>query len=158
MRRRTGAVLGGVLLAGAAALSAPGGAPPASASCAGPTLAVEDAPGSRGAVPEVEAGGTLVVDGSYFVDGCDDTGSQAGGCSAPEVTERPLTDVTLTLSRADRVVDLGARDAGTAAEQQLGDVRWEATLPTDLAPGRAVLATDAVEGGRLVVRVVTPPG
>lgn len=155
---RARAALGGVLVGGAVLLSAPSGSSPAVASCAGPVLAVDGTTGATGVAAEVEAGGSLVVLGSYFVDGCDDTGGRAGGCSAPEVTERPLEDVTLTLRRGGQVVDLGSADAGTAADQQLGEVRWEATLPADLAPGRAVLTTDAAEGGRLPVRVVAPGG
>lgn len=153
---RARATLAGVLLAGAVLLSAPGGAAPAAASCVGP-----DAVGRRRARcarnPARGRGGRHRGRPRQLLRGrCDDTGGQAGGCSAPEVTERPQEDIGLTLRRADRVLDLGSEDAGIVTEQQLGEVRWEATLPTDLAPGRAVLTTDAAAGGRLVVRVVAP--
>jgi len=136
-----------VLTVGLALLSWPSSVP-ASASCAGPEILV-----GGGLRPELPVGGGLKVEGRYFTDGCDDYQQQdVGGCSSPPpITMRPFEDVTLQVRQGDRVVDLATTDAGTAAEQQLGEVTWEVVLPADLQPGRAVLVTD--QGGRLEVRV-----
>jgi hypothetical protein len=89
----------------------------------------------------------VTVDGSRFVDGCDDTGGTTVlGCSSDGETETPMRDVTLTLEQGQRQWDLGTQDARGEPEEQRGEITWQVTIPEDVGPGRATLtAGDATE-------------
>ena len=109
----------------------------ASGSCAGP--AIETA----GAATPLGEGGPLVVRGSGFLDGCDDSrGTSTGlGCSAPR--REPVTPqraVHLELRQGDQRFDLGTADAATD-----GSVVWRVTLPERLDTGPATLVADDAE-------------
>lgn len=117
----------------------------ASGSCAGPDLQVR----GGGAEPaNVRVDMAVTVDGSRFVDGCDDTGSGTGfGCSSSDAeTETPMKDVTLTLRQGQRQWDLGTQDARAEPEEHRGEITWKVTIPGDVGPGSATLtAGDATE-------------
>jgi hypothetical protein len=147
MRRRTRKV---ALFAAAfivAAMPSPYDA--TSASCVGPTL---DIGGQHR--PTVTPGQRLTVTGSYFVDGCNDTGSVVGtGCSAHEQAREPvraLQEVTLSIRQHGHSWALGTTDADTTTKN-LGDVTWVVTLPVELEPGRATLVTDRSSPLRIAV-------
>ncbi|SDD84270.1 hypothetical protein SAMN05421872_111170 [Nocardioides lianchengensis] len=128
---------------------APYPSPPAVASCAAPYL---DLP----AEPTLTRGADSTVEGRAFVDGCRDTMSCSGlpGCESCESDgppERPLRDVRLELVQGDRTWPLGTADAGTAADDRLGQVTWTFTLPADVRPGPAVLQVDGEEQAEVVV-------
>jgi hypothetical protein len=147
MRRR-----GSIRTRGAAALFvltalslAPVGS--ASGSCAGPDLQV------RGGGPEpatVRVDMVVIVDGTRFVDGCDDTGggNTGFGCSSSDdrETETAMEEVTLTLRQGQRQWDLGTQDAVAEPEEHRGEISWKVTIPDDVGPGPATLtAGDATE-------------
>ena len=117
----------------------------ASGSCAGPDLQVRGG-GAEPATVRVDM--DVTVDGSGFVDGCDDTGSSTVfGCSSSDgETETPQEDVTLTLEQGGRQWDLGTRDARAEPDGQRGEITWKVTIPHDVGPGPATLtAGDATE-------------
>ena len=128
----------------AAVLTGPGAlVPSATASCAGPLLAL--APGATPA-----PGRSLTVAGTGFADGCQDTGSDTGwGCSAPAEPVTPLEDVRLELVQGGRTRLLGTADAGPAGRDRYAEVRWRVRLPDTLRPGPATL-----RAGDAVLRVV----
>lgn len=110
---------------------------PAVASCAGPHLD----PQPRA----VALGARLAVTGGGFADGCDDSGSvrSVPGCRDQQVRDspaRPAEDVPLVLLQAGRSWKLGTADAAVDST-----VRWEIRLPTDVAPGPAVLGASSAE-------------
>lgn len=121
---------------------------PAAASCVGPYL-----DGVDGDV--VEARATMTVEGRAFVDGCRDTMSCTGflGCSSCEWNDpppTPMTDVELRLEQGGRSWSLGTADA-RSADDEVGWVTWQVTLPDDVRRGRARLVTDA--GATATIRV-----
>ena len=127
---------------------------PAVASCAGPTLEVEDAP----AVPVVvRRGEQVTVTGRGFVDGCDDTGGgSAFGCSGDDEREieSPLADIELVLLQGQPTMtqtSLGVADAGSAEDGELGQVTWTFTVPEQQPLGPAVLKTEGSEPLRIRV-------
>ena len=134
-----------------AAWPVPGG--PAAADCAGPSLSLAGADGAAGSLPVVTLEGPTEVVGRGFVDGCDDTGGgSVWGCGSGEgEVETPLSDVELVVRQGGRTWELGTADAGTAADGRLGQVAWQAQLPSGLEPGRAVLV--AGHDARLPVRL-----
>lgn len=122
---------------------------PAVASCAAPYL---DLP----AEPTFTRGAGSTVEGRAFVDGCRDTMSCSGvpGCESCEHAappERPLRDLRLELVQGGRSWLLGTADAGSAADDRLGQVTWTFVLPTDVRPGPAVLQVDGEEQAEVVV-------
>lgn len=120
----------------------------ANASCAAPSLFV-----GEDDVPVLRSGSTVRVQGSHFVDGgCDDQGGGSLGCSAPDEEEPtvPMTDVGLVIRQDGQEWELGTASAGTAADNRLGQIAWEVTLPRQLRGGDAVLVTEA---GRLEIVV-----
>ena len=132
--RRSRLLLLAVLLLGVAA---PLGS--AHGSCAGPQLSVGR---ETGRAPTLRAGLPVEVQGRYFVEGCDDTGSSSVlGCSAPEESEEvPMTEIRLTLVQGDKRWELGVTDAGTGEESaDRGHTRWSARVPADARSGPAVL-------------------
>ena len=101
--------------------------------------------------PAVERGEAVTVEGLHFVDGCNDDGVMVTyGCRShqqpPEPVE-PMTDVTLFIRQDGRTWTLGSANADAN-----GRVTWAATLPSQLAPGRAVLLSGPAERLRVVVR------
>ncbi|MEI5674245.1 MULTISPECIES: hypothetical protein [unclassified Nocardioides] len=56
-------------------------------------------------------------------------------CAYDGPPERPLRDVRLELVQGDRTWLLGTADAGTAADDRLGQVTWTFCRPT-CGPGR----------------------
>lgn len=127
-----------------AAAVAPWPAWNASAGCAAPSLEVVGTDDLR---PTLTRGATVTVSGRSFVDGCNDTGgSSTFGCTSEE--EEPVLpheDISLTITQGDRRWELGTEDAGTADDNQLGQVTWTVTIPADLEPGRALLQADPSE-------------
>ncbi|HET6165621.1 MAG TPA: hypothetical protein VFE07_02230 [Marmoricola sp.] len=146
MRRRLS-----VLVIAIAAITVPGPQEAASASCVGPMLHVGDA--HR---PVVVRGARMIVEGKFFMDGCDDVVAvETTGCTAH--TEQrdpasPMKDVTLSIRQAGHVWTLGTADAGTAKNDSLGQVTWAVVLPTALKAGRATLVADQAQGLTVVVR------
>lgn len=132
-RRRRGAALA-LIGVGVACLPMGG----ATASCAEASLDV----GSGATPARVSAGSEISVDGRGFVNGCDDGGSQSVlGCSTSEgEQETPLSDVTLVIRQDGREFKLGTEDAGLAEDNEMGQISWEATLPSGVRPGPAVLS------------------
>jgi hypothetical protein len=128
-----------VLAAACVAVATPSQYDSASASCAGPALAVGDQ-----VHPLVSPGQRVIVTGHYFVDGCNDTRSVevSPGCAASEQREpvAPLDDIALSIRQHGRAWRLGIADA-TGAGDASGRVTWVVRLPTDLEPGRAALVT-----------------
>ncbi len=112
----------------------------ASASCAGPSLeGVEQL--------VLERGGTASVEGRFFVDGCRDTMSCTGvlgcqRCRYDEPPEQPQQDIRLELRQRGHSWTLATADAGTAAEQRLGQVTWTFAVPDGVQPGRARLVPE----------------
>lgn len=98
-------------------------APPAGASCAGPTLTVQASP---------DAVGRLIVRGEAFGDDCHDTGSAPDGEGA---LGRPLTGIEVVILQGDaeHVVARGAADDDYTFEVTV-------TIPAELAPGEASVA------------------
>jgi hypothetical protein len=130
-----------LLVLTAAAVMPIGGA---NGSCAGPQLRV--GMGGEGP-PTVRIGSIVTVQGEHFVHGCNDTGGGSVlGCSTDEgEIEAPMEDVTLTIRQGRQKWDLGTRDAGAAADNKLGQVAWEVTIPESLRPGPAILVADGVK-------------
>jgi hypothetical protein len=125
----------------------PSGRQAATASCATPYITnTEHLVLHRGSIVEVE--------GAAFANGCQDNGScsDALGCTrcdyGPEPT--PMVEITLTLQQNGRSLPLGAADA-RAAQNDLGEVRWDAEIPTDLKIGWATLVPE--HGQSVMVRV-----
>ncbi len=118
--------------------------------CAGPQLGVP-ADGERR--PVLTVGSAVTVRGVHFMEGCNDTGGDAGvGCSGPEPEiQTPLRDVALILEQGNRKWDLGERDAGTEAHDDFGRIEWRVIIPRDVLPGRATLVADG--GARQPIRV-----
>lgn len=103
--------------------------------------------------PVVERGTRLVVEGDFFLDGCDDAVgvSDGTGCSGPQVhreTVAPLKHITLAIRQSGRVWQLATADAATEA----GSVTWTVTIPRALKPGPAVLVANPAQRLRVVVR------
>lgn len=120
---------------------------PAHASCAGPSLQL--------ARPVLHRGTSATVEGENFVDGCSDSGSCttigcASHCDDPE-PETPLDDVELRVVQHGRSWRVGVADAGTAGDDRLGRVSWRFVVPRGLAPGPAMLRTEA--SGPIRVRI-----
>lgn len=90
---------------------------------------------------------SVTIEGRAFVDGCDDQPDQpAWGCSASreeEEEEVPSTDVALIVRQGTRHWDLGSEGAGLAADNELGQITWEVTLPHQLRRGPAVFIADS---------------
>lgn len=124
----------------------------ASAGCVAPYLRVDDAGEGR---PIVFRGASVTVEGRAFVEGCDDTDGSSGflGCSShDEEPVLPHEDVLLRITQGDRRWDLGRADAGSADDNQLGQISWTITVPGDLKPGRALLEADASDSLPILVR------
>ncbi len=126
-------VLGAVLTGGAVAPYYP--QPTAVASCVGPSLIdVEHL--------TLERGTSVTVEGSPFVDGCNDTGSCSVGCGGrcddPEPVE-PQEDIHLELVQGGRAWPLGNVDADDD-----GRASWTFVVPEDADLGRARLVADGV--------------
>jgi hypothetical protein len=124
--------------------------PPASASCAAPYLQVDRK-------EELNRGEQVVIEGRAFVHGCRDSMgcTEVLGCTSceyEEPPERPMQDVWLELVQGDRRWNLGAVDAGTAADNRLGWVTWRFEVPPAAKPGPARLVTDDGEPARVRVR------
>ena len=118
------------------------------ASCAAPSLVVA---GTQGR-PVIDQAMDLTVDGRAFVRGCDDTGAvtvNAFGCESSEQRERttPMRNVRLLLQQDDKRWVLGAEDAGSAADGQLGNITWRVRVPADVEAGPAVLVADVPPRG-----------
>lgn len=135
-----------LLAAVVAATLLPVGQRSASASCAAPTLAVDDVVLRRGA--------TVRIDGVGFVDGCQDTGSctVTFGCTRcdHEPVPEPSRDVALRLRGEGRTWLLGVADARSGPDDH-GAVTWVVEVPRQVAAGRAVLRPEL--GESVVVRV-----
>ncbi|GAA4367588.1 hypothetical protein GCM10023146_12190 [Nocardioides caricicola] len=134
---------------------------PAAASCAGPTLAIEGHDDGR-RIPLVP-GEEVTVTGRGFSTGCDDTGSQSvtPSCSGDDVGEEgksePMSDIELVVLQGKQTpeqISLAVADAGSAEDNELGQVTWTFVVPSTLSPGPAVLET--VESEPLRVRIVRP--
>ncbi len=71
----------------------------------------------------------------------------AWGCSTPDEgeTSAPMQDVTLVIRQGSRDWELASEDAGTAADNKLGHISWDVTMPAGLEPGRAVLVADSAQ-------------
>lgn len=133
---------------------------PAAASCAAPSLSVEghDTDQRVRLVPGEE----VTVTGRGFVEGCDDTGGSSAsplGCSGDdhEEIETPLTDIELVALQGQptmKETSLATADAGTAEDDDLGQITWTFVVPRTLSPGPAVLKTVGSEP--LPVRIVSP--
>jgi hypothetical protein len=120
--------------------------PPASASCAAPSL---DAPQRL----VLQRASTTTVEGRAFVDGCQDSMSCSAvpGCSHCEYDDpapKPMQDVVLRLRQGDRTWRLGAADAEAAS----GRVTWRFDVPAGARPGPARLLTEVAEPVRVRVR------
>jgi hypothetical protein len=122
------------------------GAPvPASAGCAGPTMAVGasvDDTGPSTGTGVVRRGESIVVSGLWFHSGCEDTVSTSVvGCSArtdpPLDPEAPLADVVLNLRQGSRSWRIDTGSAGDRAGRYA--ITWHGTVPADATPGGAVL-------------------
>ena len=140
MRRSASTLL--VVLLGLTLAPWPG--PPASASCAAPSLALEGHHPADGRATLVR-GEEVTVIGRGFVDGCDDTGGGTVlGCGGDTETEVPLTDVELVVvhGRAEARRSLDTEDAGEADDNELGQVTWTFTVPETMEPGPVTLETD----------------
>jgi len=83
----------------------------------------------------------LTVAGIWFHHGCEDTVGYVG-CTraAPSDPETPMSQVVLTLEQGGRTWQLGVADAGDRDSQYA--IRWEVTLPDDVASGPAELVAD----------------
>lgn len=121
------------------------GAPIARAGCVGPVLAVgEEQP--TGAEPSpalvrVARTAPLTVTGIWFHSGCEDTVSYAGCVRAPAADpEAPLRRVALMLEQNGRTWQLGVADAGDRSTRYA--IRWQVSLPADVAAGPATLVAD----------------
>ena len=115
-----------------------------SASCAAPYLTAD----MEGTTLAVRPGQRLSIEGRAFVIGCDDEGDGALGCSSKGESAMPMTDVRLTLVQGAESWELGAADAGSAEDDQLGHVTWEVEIPVGIVPGRrARLWAENPEGG-----------
>lgn len=127
----------------------------ASASCVAPTLSIDGNDGFEGR-PTLPTELDLTVDGTGFANGCNDTGTSSGfGCSANHgALATPMKDITLRLRQGGREWDLGVVDAGSAENNQLGQVTWTVTVPDDVKPGKARLVTD--HSMPLKIKVVIP--
>ncbi|MCW2796782.1 hypothetical protein [Nocardioides sp.] len=135
-----------------AGVTSPWPSPGASASCVGPSIDVLGSPLDR---PELARATPVIVAGQHFVNGCNDTGSRdAGGCDNDEQreTEIPLTDVELTLQQGRSQWSLGSADAGTAGDNELGQLSWEFELPAHVRPGAARLLADGVPRLAVLIR------
>lgn len=133
---------------------------PAAASCAAPSLAIDGKETEQRRIPLVP-GEEVTVTGRGFSTGCDDTGEQSviPGCSGDDESDEepvePMQDVELVVlqGRQDpEQTSLAVADAGTAEENELGQVTWTFVVPDTLAPGPAVLKTVGSEP--LPVRIV----
>jgi hypothetical protein len=143
--RRSAALL---VTAMAGLAMAPFPQPPASASCAAPSI--ED-----GGHLVLQRGASTTIEGRSFVDGCRDSMSCSVGCDSCEYAdppEKPMKDVGLRLVQQGRTWELAVADAGTADDNQLGWVAWTFTVPDDPRPGRARLVADHAEPVRVRVR------
>jgi hypothetical protein len=101
----------------------------ASGSCSAPVLLVDDPHKLSG---KLRTGSTVVVAGSSFVDGCEDS-------------ENPMRNVGLVLRQGARDWDLGVQDAGSAEEHALGRIAWRVRVPEGVRPGRAILVAGSAE-------------
>ncbi|UMG92454.1 hypothetical protein [Nocardioides sp. TF02-7] len=137
-----------LLVAGMLAVAVvPSAPPPATASCAGPSLE-----GVERLV--LQPGASFTVEGVSFVDGCQDSmgcGVGCGACEHDEPPPTPMADVRLQLVQRDRTWDLGVADAGTAGDE-LGRVTWTFRVPEGARPGRARLVADGMEPVPIRVR------
>jgi hypothetical protein len=121
-----------------------------SASCAGPSLELGSGPH-----PVISPGQPVTVRGRAFVDGCDDTGGgDTLGCrhEQPEAVQAQQ-DVVLRLRQDGRSWNLGTSDAGAAAHDHLGQVSWQARVPSTVHEGNATL-----EAGDATLQVLVGPG
>lgn len=102
-------------LIGAAAF---GVALPSRASCAPPMVSID--------AFQAEPGDTITVTGEGWIDGCDDTGGEGGGCASGGDEEQPVSNIELRLKgpktdQTDRMLDTG--DIGeTEVDILLGEV------------------------------------
>ena len=130
---------------------------PSAASCAGPRLSIEGHGQNSPKWVDLVAGEKVTVTGRWFVTGCDDVGegSSGLGCAGDEETEVPLEGVELVAlqgrSSSDQVT-LAVADAGSAADNELGQVTWTFTVPDSLSAGPALLKAEGTEPLR--VRIV----
>lgn len=119
--------------------------PPATASCAGPYLEVED-----GFV--LKRGANVTVGGRYFVDGCRDsmscgTGVGCDDCDYDDPPTRPQDDIHLELTQVDRSWPLAIADADDS-----GRVTWTFEVPSGAEPGPATLVVDATRPVKVRIR------
>ena len=115
---------------------APFPASPAAADCAGPQLTIDGEQAHDPATAiSLRRGDQVTVDGRYFVQGCDDTGTSGGlGCS-PDNEAVPMHDIELRLvPGSGTAVSLGMEDANEA-----GGTSWTFTVPDDAPLGAAQL-------------------
>jgi hypothetical protein len=112
------------------------------ASCAAPRIRVGPASPGTSATDDSPAVMSrrepVTVSGTWFHDGCDDTGTTSG-CSgpSPSTPEPPMRAVVLELTQGRSVWTLGIADA--AGRDQDFAISWAVRLPADVRPGPAVL-------------------
>lgn len=113
----------------------------AAASCAAPFVEVQPAVGAPGE--------SILVEGEFFIDGCNDVGG-GNACNPfpqpPEEVESAMTDVRLELRRGGTVLDAVEVDADHA-----GRLQADLEIPVDAEPGRYLV--DVVYGGLRQQRV-----
>ena len=118
----------------------------ATASCAAPSIVNADQ-------LVLHRGGAVEVDGAGFAGGCQDDGSCSAtpGCDnceyGPDPT--PMADIHLSLRQDGRTWPLGTADAGTADDNELGQVTWAVEIPSAVKPGRATLVPEGGQPARV---------
>jgi hypothetical protein len=125
----------GLLLVLGGLSAAPYASSPAAADCGGPQLSIDGASAYDPAtsVP-LRRGDEVTVEGRYFVQGCDDTGSTGSlGCS-PDDEPDPMSDIELRLVGTGASVALGVEDANAD-----GLASWTFTVPETAPLGAARL-------------------
>ena len=118
---------------------------PASASCAGPHLDVEDG-------RMLSRSAAVTITGQWFVDGCQDTMSCGTGlgcdsCEYDDPPPLPYDDVALELRQDGRSWELAVVDA-----DKDGSATWTFTVPGDARRGPAQLVPDHGESVRVGIR------
>jgi hypothetical protein len=111
----------------------------ASGSCVGPQLQVRNGAGT------VRVGTAVEVRGSWFHNGCSDTGGgSAFGCSSSGGDgQTPMKHVTLILEQGQHRWQLGTADATT----ENGQISWQVTIPLGVHEGRATLLANETRQG-----------
>ncbi len=120
----------------------------AARTCEQPTLVIEGAPGG---VVALRRGQEITVTGRNFVDCGGGGGGPFPGCgrAEPPAEPAPLTGVELELVGGRvtrREVTLGVADAGTAAQDRLGEISWTVQIPERQAQGPALLQAEGASG------------